>query len=272
MTNQPLQLLYEELYGKYIPNAIDMCQRDGGAFDDSTMLDAFRPTFARYWQERRTEFVRHQAFELLLERTVEFAKVIDLKETQAIEDLLRAFLAAEIELRIPSEMTREQRLRLTTLLYSVGRKFFATKQWHAHAAHCLSLAAQLFGDLKMHHEVDVCLYYEHASELRRKRGIERLWGTLLYFIAGFGYRPYRMLGAGVVLVLSFAAIFRGTEPDWSGLDCLLFSGMNYFTMIGRGDVEAASALTRVLVLAEVFVALVMNSTFVALLARKWFRS
>ena len=267
-----LEELCEDLYGRYIPNAIDMCERDGKAFDDSTMLDSFRPTFGKFWKERQSEFVRHQAFELVLEKSIDYGKSVDLCGRQTIEELLKVFVAAEIEVRIPSEMTREQKLRMARLLRSIGRKFLSVKQWPSHAAHCLSRAAELFDQLKSPREMDECLYYESAAELRRKFGLDRLWGTILYLAAGFGYRPYRLLGGGVFTVVVFAIVFCHAEPTWPPFESLLFSGMNYLAMIGYEDIEETSALTKMLMLTQAFISLVLNSTLVALLARKWFRS
>ena len=120
--------------------------------------------------------------------------------------------------------------------------------------------------------MDECLYYESAAELRRKLGLDRLWGTILYLAAGFGYRPYRLLGGGVFTVVVFAFVFGRVEPTWPPFESLLFSGMNYLAMIGYEDIEETSALTRMLILMQAFISLVLNSTLVALLARKWFRS
>ena len=263
--------LYDILYGRYIPNALEMCKRDGKAFDDLMMLDSFRVTFDKFWRDYQSKFIRHRAFGLLLENSVDFNQSVDLGERQKTEDLLKMFSAAEIELRITSEMTQEQKLRLATILHSAGCKFLSKKQWPSHAGHCLSRAADLFDQLKNHREMDDCLYYESTANLRRKGGLDWFWGIILYLAAGFGYRPYRLLGAGVSTVMVFAFLFWHIEPTWIFWDCLLFSGMNYLAMIGYGDIEKASALTKILIWIQGFISLVLNSTFVALLARKWFR-
>ena len=264
--------LYHELYQSYIPNALKLLEDDGKKFDDSRILDQFHKPFDRFWKKYGLQFVRHSTFELYLEKV----KSVDLRrpasgQPQPVESLLRTFIACEIELRISSHMTDTQKVSLGRLLYSTGCKLLSLDQWPSHASHCLWRASEIFGQLNDYSALDNCLYHRSRAEIRRKSRLHRIFGIFAYLLAGFGYRPYRLLGACIVVVILFSLIYRVTVPQWTLFDCFLFSSINYLAMLGYENIGGIPRLGQALVLFQGFLSLVLNSTFIALLGRKWFR-
>lgn len=264
--------LYIELYQSYIPNALKSLEADGKGFDDSKILDQFHKPFDRFWKKYSLQFVRHSTFELYLEKvkSVDFGRPTD-DQPQTAESLLRTFIACEIETRISSRMTDTQKVTLGRLLYSTGRKLLSLDRWPSHASHCFWKASEIFGQLNDYTALDNCLYHRSMAEIRRKTCFHKIFGIFAYLLAGFGYRPYRLLATCLAVIVLFTLVYQVILPQWTLFDCFRFSFVNYLAMLSYEDIDGISRTGQALILFQGFLSLVLNSTFIALLGRKWFR-
>lgn len=122
-------------------------------------------------------------------------------------------------------------------------------------------------------------YYLLRLQLARGRELGLSWprrGELWAYwaVAGFGYRPLRVVGMAVAIVLAFGIVFwlaggvvtpSGGEPV--GLwDCVYFSGVTFST-IGYGDFLPTPRM-RPVALVEGFLGPLSMGFFVAVLANR----
>ncbi len=258
----------DALFARHVPSVLRDAQ--SATFEDDVFLNLAHRVIDEFWMDRRAEFVRHSTHKLDLDRVIDVQRVA-VDEGWDTDFLLRAFLAAEIELRIEPRMTIEQRRKLGVLFRDIGNGFLADR-WFAHARFCFSRAAQLFGDLRSRKLEDECWYRESLATMLQSRGWIRAKLVPLYLVAGFGYRPYRMLYVGAFTVVVAALVLQLLQPTWSPFQCFAISSMNYLAALGYGDVKDASQATQVVVIAQGFLSLVLNATLFALLVRRWFRT
>lgn len=263
MGNPSLDRLFEQ----HVPNAVRESEKSD--FVDGIYLNIGHRVIDEFWMENKSNFVRHSAHRLDLEKYFD-TKCLSLLAEETLPIVLKAFMAAEIELRIEPRMTIEQRKKLGTIYRQIGEGFTSHK-WHSHARFCFSRGAQLFGDLRLYKLEDECWYYEAKAAMSQSGGWGRVKSWPLYLFAGFGYRPYRLLYLCLITVVIFALAYDALEPSWSLFQCVFVSSMNYLTALGYGDIKEARQATQSVVILQGFLSLVLNSTLFALLVRRWFR-
>lgn len=258
----------DRLFEQHVPSAIRESEKSD--FVDGVFLNFGHRVIDEFWMENKSNFVRHSTHKLNLENSFD-NKCLNSLSTERLPTLLKAFMAAEVELRIEPRMTIEQRKKLGTIFRQIGEGFIP-HNWHGHARFCFSRGAQLFGDLRLHRLEDDCWYHEAKAAMSQSDG----WGYVkawpLFLFAGFGYRPYRLLYFCLLTVMMFAFVYVALEPAWPFFQCVSISSMNYLTAVGYGDIKEAKHLTQSVVMLQGFLSLVLNSTLFALLVRRWFRS
>lgn len=264
MANLSLDRLFEQ----HVPSAIRESEK--GDFVDGIFLNLGHRVIDEFWMENKSSFVRHSSHKLDLE-TVFDIRSQNWLPAEILPTLLKAFMAAEVELRIEPRMTIEQRKKLGTIFCQIGERF-RSRNWQGHARFCFSRGAQLFGDLRLYRLEDDCWYNEAKAAMSQLDGISRLKAWSLYLFAGFGYRPYRLLYFCLLTVVIFALAYAALEPTWPLFQCVAVSSMNYLTALGYGDIKEATRVTQSVVVLQGFLSLVLNSTLFALLVRRWFRS
>jgi hypothetical protein len=126
----------------------------------------------------------------------------------------------------------------------------------------------------------------HQIRLKMSRGRElnlspgyraMLW--LEWAVAGFGYRPERVVAFNFILILLYAAIYllaggvRSTLPQFPAeslgsrwLNSVYFSGVTFLT-VGYGDFVPSPHI-RLIALSEAFIGFFMMGLFVAVLANR----
>jgi hypothetical protein len=263
MANPSLDRLFE----KHIPSALR--EADHSDFVDEVFLNLAHRIIDEFWTENKSNFFRHSTHKLELERTFETNSKTG-RSDKDLSRLLKALLAAEVEIRIEPQMTIEQRKKLGAMFQQIAIGFLLCK-WHGHAKFCFSRGAQLFGDLRLYKLEDECWYHEKHAAMTQATGWARWKALPLYLFAGFGYRPYRLLYFSVSTVAFFSLIYALLQPSWSLFQCITISSMNYLMALGYGDIRDTAPLTQTIVILQGFLSLVLNSTLFALLVRKWFR-
>jgi tetratricopeptide (TPR) repeat protein len=122
-------------------------------------------------------------------------------------------------------------------------------------------------------------YYLLRLQLARGRELHLPWPRRVelwayWLVAGFGYRPMRVVGLAALTVVLFGLLFwanggvvaAGSKEPAGFWDCLYFSGVTFAT-IGYGDFIPAPAV-RPLALVEGFVGALTMGFFVAVLANR----
>jgi hypothetical protein len=180
-------------------------------------------------------------------------------------------LATNVELVCRSPISDVQLNQLSRAIYDAGGLYYQ-KKYFVHAIACYSQAQRGFRKTGAFDEEREAEYRLRLSTWRAQRSVLRLitgfWSGLLF---GFGFRPYRVLWAIVVVILLFGLAYRKLIATHDTGSALFISAYAYFGMLGKGDIINDAALLRLLTVVESFVAVVLNSTLVALLAKRWFR-
>jgi hypothetical protein len=137
---------------------------------------------------------------------------------------------------------------------------------------CYTQAQRGFRKIGAFEEEREAEYSARVSVWRARTSLSSLitgfWSNLLF---GFGFRPYRVLWAVLVIIVLFGAAYWRLAATHDANAALFMSGYAYFGMLGKGDLVGESAAFRVLTVFESFLSVVVNSTLVALLAKRWFR-
>lgn len=258
--------LLEIMFSRHVPGAL---REEGDArFDDQVQLNISHILIDEFWSEFSTNFVRDGAHRLFFEDFIESGRG---HASNSSEALLKRFLACEMELRVESRMTIQQSRKLAGAYFEIGSGFYG-RQWWAHARFCFSRSAGLMAELRDFRRADDCWYWEMLSETKLCGTYLRIVRFPSWLLAGFGYRPYRLLYSAFASIFFFAAVFWVLRPGTLFFENLMFSGMNYLAAVGFGDVASWALLARAVVLLQGIVSLVLNATLFALLVRRWFRA
>jgi len=258
----------EKLFAAHIPTVLR--ERFGKGFDDGSILSLAHRAIDEYWHRCGSTYVRSGSHRLELQRDLDGYLESGATE-ESFGNVHKAFLTAEVELRIQPGMTLDQQEKLARVFRRIGTEF-ASRECYAHARACFTRAAHLFAQVRMFREEDATWYEEGRAELSEASGVRRIGLCSSFLFAGFGYRPYRLLYWCLGSILAFVPLYAWFEPNWSWRTSLVVSGMNYLAMLGLGDIGTAAYRTQLLAIAQGSVSLVLNATLFALLVRRWFRS
>lgn len=122
-------------------------------------------------------------------------------------------------------------------------------------------------------------YYLLRLQLLRGRQLKLPWYRraelwAFWLVAGFGYRPLRVVGLAAVVVVLFGLVYWAVggvvaagSKDTAGLwECIYFSGVTFAT-VGYGDYVPAPGM-RAVAMIEGFVGALTMGSFVAVLANR----
>jgi hypothetical protein len=238
-------------------------------FDEANSLDVALREADAILAEPGVSRQPHHTFRLALDSCIpEYAD----RPGVSSELTLKAFLAANVEMRLTPTLSQEQRRRLAVLFHEVARGF-ERRRWPAYAGQAYRQAGELYTSLHQHGAVYECSYREERLRLYTTPPRQRWRVFPLYWGAGFGYRPYRLLYVSVVSTLLFAVGYRLIDATaFPAYKALSYSAMNYLAAVGFGDMQSANAAAQLLTIVQGVFSLVLNSTLFALLVRRWFRS
>jgi hypothetical protein len=192
---------------------------------------------------------------------------------QRREDCLRALLAAETEIQGKFQLRDNANVRLGDMLENLGAQFEEIELlWHAERAY--QLAAERHRQRRDLRSQDRCLLREtmvrHAAEDKGLRKVSTFFG---YWLAGFGYLPFRLLIWVIGQIVVFTGLVWLVSP-WS-VDlaqvthiCLL----DYLNPLGLSDVASLKGPGSALLVAECYAGTISTSVFFALLVRRWFNA
>jgi hypothetical protein len=99
---------------------------------------------------------------------------------------------------------------------------------------------------------------------------DKATGLASWLFAGFGYKPFRLLNAMVLILLlgcMSIALLTPTTPDHAVMTALAA----YFGLIGLADMALTPFAVQITIFLLAAASIIINSVFLTLLARRWFR-
>ncbi|MEV6096473.1 hypothetical protein [Nocardia sp. NPDC051981] len=188
----------------------------------------------------------------------------------AVNQLLAALIAAEVEFRGPLRLSRTQNRLLAEAYERLGRPLVQAGL-PAHAALAYRRAGSLYRIDEDTDAEDRCgLALARARRLAQPAAWRRAGGLVPDLICGYGYRPFRMLWfvAFQLLVFVVAVTLRSDQPPAITVYQVF---MNYLNPLGVGDTDNLRVGGRAVFVLESYLGAVTMSVFFALLVRRWFR-
>ncbi|MFE3191429.1 hypothetical protein ACFXHA_20630 [Nocardia sp. NPDC059240] len=188
----------------------------------------------------------------------------------AVNVLLAALIAAEVEFRGPLRLSRTQNRLLAEVYERLGPPLVQAGL-PAHAVLAYRRAGSLYRIDEDPDAEDRCgLAQARARRLAQPVSWKRIGGWIPDLICGYGYRPFRMLWFVAVQLLVFvvAVLLRSDQPPAVTVFQVL---MNYLNPLGVGDTENLLVGGRAIFVIESYLGAVTMSVFFALLVRRWFR-
>ncbi|MEV6275247.1 hypothetical protein [Nocardia sp. NPDC051832] len=194
----------------------------------------------------------------------------DLPIVEGLKPQLSALFAAEVELRGPRRLSRTQSARLAGVYESLGHGLRA-RGLAAHAALAFLRGTELHRLNEDFAGQDRCGL---ALARARRHTVFPKWhrtpGYLSDWLCGYGFRPFRLLGWMVVLLVAFSLALQSVTalPVSTAVHMTL---VNLLNPVGSDDLEGVNTTGRVLLIVESYTGIVLVSVFFALLVRRWFR-
>lgn len=188
----------------------------------------------------------------------------------AVNRVLAALIAAEVEFRGPLRLSRTQNRLLAEAYERLGPPL-TQAGLPAHAALAYRRAGTLYRIDEDTDAEDRCgLALARARRAAQPVGWKRVCGWFPDLICGYGYRPFRMLWFVVVQLVIFtvAVLLRSDQSVAVTVFQVL---MNYLNPLGIGDTEQLRVGGRAILVIESYLGAVTMSVFFALLVRRWFR-
>ena len=133
-----------------------------------------------------------------------------------------------------------------------------------------------FRQIGQYRNEDIChLHYMRNKAVSGKNMIYRWSGRFLDILCGYGTKPFRLLLAILVIIVSFAVLYRWVpalqfDNVEEFIDYFYVSGITFFT-VGYGDVLPVNGITKLVVILESFLGVGFMSALLALLTRKVIR-
>lgn len=177
-------------------------------------------------------------------------------------------MTGELESRNKDSLSSAQLEIIAHRIKKAGDKFKHLKLYH-HAEYSYKLAKQFYFLIDDFFNVDNCDFNQRFCSMKRSRqSISKLFKFFTFLFAGFGYKPYRLLLLALIIILMYGflfSLFPGINTPF------LISSANYLSLGSLCDSSNYIAQIKLISISEAAIALVINSTFLALLVRIWFR-
>lgn len=263
MTNITEKILEQELYQRHLPAILR--HRNDKNFEDNDYLDLGNRLIDEFWEKNRSKFVRNESARPSVTHLPG-----GVPDEWKIDDVLKSFLAAEIEIRISPPMTGIQKEVVAGIFSELALYFFRLR-FYGHAKHCFRRAAAIFGDLRQFGEEDRCWYHYEKCSTKMLNGIEKLWNQTIDIISGFGYKPYRLILVEIIIWIFVALLFYQIDDSVGIKKAVLLSISGQLGFVGFGDIQKFPDVVEGISILQSFISLVLNATLFALLVRKWFR-
>lgn len=189
--------------------------------------------------------------------------------SDGFETVVARWFCAQLNAQLKPALSVQQHAALAAEFSRLSGDF-GRARLPLHARESAEAAARHFDAASMHGAADEERYrsrrrsmFADASPFVVATDVFRWLST------GFGFRPYRLVPMAVALVVGGAGLLAIGGTPWSVALGLCVNA--YFGWLGSSDVEALSAFSVGVLYATSAAAIVVNSTIVALLARRWFR-
>lgn len=190
-------------------------------------------------------------------------------EAEDIGALGRMLFYCRFEAELPSMMSSTQGEILGSTLVSVANAFQEARL-PVHSQAAADAAYLTYDRCRNRPARDEAAYIGRRAGMLATTGPRRFLQRILWASAGFGYRPWRLasVAAVIITVCSLIVYLCGVTPP---VHALTLGCLGYLGSLGFGDIGRFALAERITLIAEGFVGVVINSMFVALLARKWFQ-
>jgi hypothetical protein len=185
--------------------------------------------------------------------------------------LIKALLAAEVEITGKFKLRRADSTRLARMLERIGVEFRATGL-PLHAAYAFERAVGLYSLLGDNRATDNCLLAgTRARNAARDPGLHRVLGATADALIGYGYLPFRLLWWALAQLVFFSCLlWLVTPPDIDVIRAAYLSLFDFLNPLGFGDISALKGPGTSLLVVETYSGTISMSVFFALLVRRWF--
>lgn len=155
--------------------------------------------------------------------------------------------------------------------FLAAANLFREQGFSLHAAEAFDSAAHAFDSCDLFEQAEEARYLCKFEELKGRVFIrQRLLGWFQYLTCGFGYRPYRLILVAVAVIFCSACLLSAFAGI-GFIEALQFSADTYFNWTGPDEAKALGQAGLYVLYVVASVSIVLNSTLLALLARRWFK-
>lgn len=189
--------------------------------------------------------------------------------SDALAEIVGRWFCARLNEELRSELTHAQHLGLAGEFEQLSQ-LFGKQNLALHAEQAARATARHLDAAGLPELADEARYTARLHGIRTATSVSaRVADEIRRWTSGFGYRPYRLLPtAALAVTLATAILWLG---GLAGETAFRLSLNAYFGWLGADDVRDLVPVLAAIPYAVTVASIVINSTIVALLARRWFR-